>query len=114
MKVGILCAGDDELAPFLSEITEEKVSEKAGLKFYEGKMCGVDVVALFSGVGKVNAAIAHVCYVNAVPFLAVRSITDTAKHSGVEYFEKNCKIASMIARDITAALLEEMKENGES
>ena len=28
------------------------------LKFYEGKIGGVDVVVLFSGVGKVNAAIA--------------------------------------------------------
>ncbi len=50
-KAGILCAGDDEFAPFLSQIDECKVSEKAMLKFYEGKIGGVDVVVLFSGVG---------------------------------------------------------------
>lgn len=37
IKVGTLCAGDDELAPFLLQITECKVSERAMLKFYEGK-----------------------------------------------------------------------------
>ena len=57
-KAGILCAGGDEFTPFLSQIDECKVSEKAMLKFYEGKIGGVDVVVLFSGVGKVNAAIA--------------------------------------------------------
>lgn len=230
-KAGIVCAGDDEFTPFLSQIDECKVSEKAMLKFYEGKIGGVDVVVLFSGVGKVNAAIAaellievygvdavinagcaggmdsrlhifdtvisteiayhdvaediltefhpwmesiyfqadsrllelsreaisklkmkdkvfwgrmvtgeafivdedrqrimdiyapltvdmetaaiaHVCYVNHIPFIAVRCITDTAEHSGVERFEENCQKASGIARDITAALLEEMKGNG--
>lgn len=48
-----------------------------------------------------TAAIAHVCYVNIIPFLAIRCITDTAKHSGVEHFEQNCKRASDIAKDIT-------------
>ncbi len=59
-----------------------------------------------------TAAIAHVCYVNHIPFIAVRCITDTAEHGGVERFEENCQKASGIARDITAALLEEMKGNG--
>lgn len=35
-----------------------KVTEKAMLKFYEGKIHGIEVAALFSGVCKVNAAIA--------------------------------------------------------
>ena len=59
-----------------------------------------------------TAAIAHVCYVNHIPFIAVRFITYTAYHSCVESFEENCQIASGIARDISAALLEEMKGNG--
>ena len=58
MKIGILCAGDDELAPFLPQIKEMKMTEKAMLRFYEGKLGGADVVALYSGVCKVNAAIA--------------------------------------------------------
>ena len=38
MKVGIICAGDREVAPFLPIIDERKETEKAKLKFYEGKI----------------------------------------------------------------------------
>lgn len=58
MKVGIICAGDREVAPFLPIIDECKITEKAMLKFYEGKINCVEVVTLFFGVCKVNAAIA--------------------------------------------------------
>lgn len=229
MKVGIICAGDTELAPFLPIIEDCKTSEKAMLKFYQGKIEGIDIVTLFSGVCKVNAAIAtqilidtyhvdlvinagtaggmdpkldifdtvistevayhdvheeiltefhpwmenvffkadkellklsekavaklntdyrivwgrmvtgeafitdegrdeinkqfapltvdmetgsiaHVCYVNQVPFIAIRSITDTPSHSGSEYFEENCEKASVIAKEITVALLAEIRD----
>lgn len=227
MKIGIICAADEELAPFLSLIKECKIVEKAMLKFYVGKIDGIKVVALFSGVCKVNAAIAsqllidvfgtdiiinsgtaggmdpeldifdtvistevcyhdvapdiltefhpwmksvffkidpkliklsksavgkirlvgkvvwgrmvtgesfitdegrqkicdefvpltvdmetasiaHVCYVNSIPFISIRCITDTVKHSGIDNFEENCAKASMIAKDITTALLTEI------
>lgn len=58
-----------------------------------------------------TASIAHVCYVNKVPFIAIRSITDTATHSGSGYFHQNCPVASAIAKDITLALLNEIKES---
>lgn len=58
MKIGIICAGDEELAPFLPLINECKITEKAMLKFYAGQIDGLEVVALFSGVCKVNAVIA--------------------------------------------------------
>ena len=58
MKIGIICAGDEELAPFLPLISGCKITKKAMLKFYEGQIEGLEVVALFSGVCKVNAAIA--------------------------------------------------------
>lgn len=228
MKVGIICAGDMELAPFLPIIEGCKTSEKAMLKFYEGTIRDIEVVVLFSGVCKVNAAIAaqilidtyhvdsiinagvaggmdskldifdtaisteiayhdvaegiltefhpwmetvyfkadsqllelskkavekmelsckvfwgrmvtgeafitdegrqeineqfspltvdmetasiaHVCYVNKTPFIAIRSVTDNEKHSGGEHFEENCEKASIIAKDITVALLEEIR-----
>ena len=38
MKIGIVCASDDELAPFLTMIDSYKVTEKAMLKFYEGQI----------------------------------------------------------------------------
>ena len=227
MRVGIICAGDEEVAPFLPIIDGCQISEKAMLKFYEGRINGVDIVTLFSGVCKVNAAvatqilidtygvniiinagvaggmdeelnifdsvistevayhdvapdiltefhpwlenvffkadpqllklsrkavesldmegkvywgrmvtgetfiaddgrqtinehfsplsvdmetasIAHVCHVNSIPFISIRSITDTATHSGVGHFEENCPKASNIAKDITVALLAEL------
>ena len=58
MKIGILCAGDEDLAPFLPLISNCKITEKAMLKFHAGQIDSVEVVALFSGVCKVNAAIA--------------------------------------------------------
>lgn len=219
-KIGIICAGDREVKPFLSHKENCIISEKAMLKIYEGTIDGVSVITLFSGVCKVNAAIAtqilidtyhvnaiinsgtaggidskvnvfdtvistqvayhdvsdniltefhpwmpsiyfdadsllldlarksiqhknsvyaiyfgkmvtgekfiednniidyintkyaplsidmetasiaHVCYVNRIPFIAVRTITDTATHSGIDNFEKNCDKASRISKDI--------------
>lgn len=228
MRVGIICAGDREVAPFLPIIDGCQITEKAMLKFHEGQINGIDIVALFSGVCKVNAAvatqilidtygvnviinagtaggmdnkleifdsvistevayhdvapniltefhpwletvyfeadqellnltrqavskidvegnvfwgrmvtgevfvsdegrqrineqfapltvdmetasIAHVCFVNKIPFISIRSVTDTATHSGTGHFEENCKKASTIAKDITVALLAELR-----
>ena len=227
MKVGIVCASDEEFAPFLPIIRNCKVTERAMLKFYEGQIDGIEVVVLFSGVCKVNAAIAsqllidvfgvdiiinsgtaggmnpnleifdtvistevcyhdvapdiltefhpwmksiyfeadrelidlsktavnkirlagkviwgrmvtgesfitdegrqkiydefapltvdmetasiaHVCHVNRIPFISIRCVTDTATHSGIDNFEENCTRASMIAKSITVALLNEI------
>lgn len=55
-----------------------------------------------------TAAIAHVCYVNRIPFLAVRTITDTAEHSGTDEFELNCEKASQISADIVKAILKQL------
>lgn len=227
MRIGILCAGDREVVPFLEVLNEDQKTEKAMLTFHEGTIGGVDVVTLYCGVCKVNAAIAaqilidtfgvdliinagtaggmnpelsildvvistevayhdvaphiltefhpwmenaffkadpallhlarkavekrpltgavrfgrmvtgeafvtdagrdginqqyaplsvdmetasiaHVCYVNQIPFIAIRCITDDAKHSGAEHFEENCARASAIARDVTVSLLSEL------
>ena len=58
-----------------------------------------------------TASIAHVCYVNRIPFLSIRCITDTAEHSGLDNFDENCAKASVIAKDITVALLTEIKNS---
>lgn len=221
--VGILCASDTELAPFLKMMDVCRTTEKAMLHFYEGRLRQIPAVAVYSGVCRVNAAIAaellvevfgvgtvvnagtaggidpearlfdtviaehavyhdvakdvltefqpwmpspdfssggkllsaarryaetaaypilfgtiatgerfvenrdrerirqrfaplavdmetagaaHVCYVNRVPFVAVRSITDTGEDSGTEAFERNCERASEIAAEVTAGLLQ--------
>lgn len=56
-----------------------------------------------------TGSIAHVCYVNHVPFIAIRTITDTPTHSGAENFDVNCERSSEIAKDIVLELLKEMK-----
>ena len=56
--IGILCAGDNELAPFLPHIEDCKTETHALLTFYTGRLEEQPVVLLYSGVCKVNAAIA--------------------------------------------------------
>lgn len=53
-----------------------------------------------------TAAIAHVCYVNKTPFIAVRSISDTEEHSGEDNFAKNCDLAARNSFNIVKLLLE--------
>jgi len=226
MKIGIICAGDRELAPFLPHIQNCKPSNKAMLTFYEGTINGASVVALFCGVCKTNAAIAtqilidsykvealinagtaggmddsldifdtvistevvhhdvhkdiltkfhpwmpsvffkpcdllvelskkvaaqvktkhkyygrmatgeyfitddgrneinsafeplsvdmetasiaHTCYVNEIPFIAIRTLTDTVIHKGAEHFDKNVIAASEISKNIVIELLKEI------
>lgn len=225
-KIGILCAGEEELAPFLELIPFLETREKAMVKFHLGRFCGMELVAAYSGVCKVNAAIAaqvmidtfqvthllnggtagamdeqvklfdtiiseqalyhdvaediltefhpwlkenvfpagkellaaakaysltvpeepirfgkmatgeqfitmekreeinqryaplsvdmetasmaHVCYANRVPFLSVRTITDTPEATGIETFEKNCRAASEISAKILLGILEQL------
>ncbi len=61
-KIGILCASDTELEPFLTHIAFSQVTEKAMLKFYsQGALKNggeISIVAVYSGVCKVNASIA--------------------------------------------------------
>ncbi|MDU7147492.1 MAG: 5'-methylthioadenosine/adenosylhomocysteine nucleosidase [Clostridium sp.] len=224
MKIGIIGPSEDEIVPFLDELSTEKLEEHAMLKFYIGKYENRDIVALYCGVCKVNAAIAaqilidkfqvthiivtgvagaidknlnigdtvistevayhdvaeeilteyhpwmksiyfesdkkllslcrtivnenafsqnilfgkivtgetfidnkgrseiiskfnplcvdmetasiaHVCYVNKIPFISIRSITDTEDERGVEVFEYNCLMAAKKSIDFVKKLL---------
>ena len=202
-KIGILCAGDDELAPFLPLLDRRSVRRQAMLTIHEGWISGVPAAALYSGVCKVNAAIAaqvlidscrveaiinagtaggidpsisifdtvistetayhdvaedilteaaqdsgrpvrfgrmvtgeaflsgpgteavrsafhplcadmesaavaHVCHANGIPFLSIRTITDSADRSAAACFEENCRRASEIAAQVTHALLKRL------
>lgn len=224
MNIGILCAGDDELKPFLPMMEGTETVRKAMLTFHTGKISGQSVTALYSGACKVNAALAaqilidsfrcgavinagtagamddrlrafdtvvsteaayhdvgrdiltefhpwlpsvwfaaskdmlqaskaaaaagervfwgrmvtgeafiddqrrsdvkarfaplsvdmetgaaaHVCYVNRVPFIAVRTITDSAGRGSHADFERNCARASQISADFVRRLLREI------
>lgn len=89
MRVGIICAGE----AFITDERRQKINEQFA-------PLTVDME---------TASIAHVCYVNHIPFIAIRSVTDTETHSGSEHFEENCEKASMIAKEITGALLHELR-----
>ena len=228
MKIGIICAIETELAPFLQKLEEERTAEKASLTYHIGKIGSHDIIAVYCGVGKVNAAIAtqtmidafavetvinsgvaggmdpalkvfdtviateaayhdvaegilteyhprmksiyfasdadlverskklfsgkqtghkicwgrmvtgeafieddgrqeiidrlnplsvdmetgsiaHVCLANDIPFIAIRSISDTADHSGLGSFEQNCARGAVIACDITLELISDLQ-----
>ena len=230
MKIGIICAVENELHPFLEMLTLHKKSKTAMVMFYEGELCGAEVVMAFLGVCKVNAAITtqtminkyqcsavinagtaggmhrdldlldtvvsteavyhdvesgilteyhpwlpspafqadphllqaaknaaketegnghriffgrmvtgeqfieddrrdeinhkfsplsvdmetaamvHVCYVHQIPFLSIRTITDTAEHKGQAEFAKNCEQAAQISADFTSHMLQKLCE----
>ena len=52
-----------------------------------------------------TASVAHVCHVNRVPFLSVRTITDTAEYMGIENFEQNYETASERSVEIVMGIL---------
>lgn len=56
-KIGILCACERELIPYITNLHNVYTTEYAMHTFYSGRIKGVDIVAVFSGCGKINAAI---------------------------------------------------------
>ena len=80
-KIGIICAGDQELDPLLKELEVSGVVEKAMLKFYEGKLCGFELVVLFCGACKVNAAIASQILIDT---FNVKKIINAGTASGMD------------------------------
>ncbi|QVK19386.1 5'-methylthioadenosine/S-adenosylhomocysteine nucleosidase [Mycoplasmatota bacterium] len=54
--IGIIGAMDDEVTILKTKIDNLKESQYHSVKFYEGMICGKEVVLMQSGIGKVNAA----------------------------------------------------------
>ena len=107
MRVGILCAGDREVAPFLPFIQGRKESRKAMLTFVEGQLGGVDVVALYTGVCKVNATIAAQILIDTYGVDAIINAgTAGGMYPGVKLLD--CVIADRAAyHDVAPDLLTE-------
>lgn len=57
MKIGIIGAMAQEVEILLSKMDDPRLTEIAGCKIYEGKINGVNVALLQSGIGKVAAAV---------------------------------------------------------
>lgn len=56
-KIGIIGAMEIEVKMLQEQLTQCSITERAGMFFYEGMLCGVPVVVVKSGAGKVNSAI---------------------------------------------------------
>ena len=107
MKIGILCAGDGETAPFLSLLAEHTVEEKAKLEFYQGKMGNAEVVLVCSGVCKVNAAIAAQILIDRYDCDGVINAgTAGAMDSGLEVFDTVVS-TNAVYHDVEERLLRE-------
>ncbi|MGL5417243.1 MAG: 5'-methylthioadenosine/adenosylhomocysteine nucleosidase [Clostridium sp.] len=57
MVIGIISAMSEELELLLNDMVVEEKTVKANMTFHKGKVWGKDVVAVVSGIGKVNAAV---------------------------------------------------------
>lgn len=58
MLVGVIGAMEEEVVILREKLAELEECQLAGFEFARGKLAGVEVVLLKSGIGKVNAAIA--------------------------------------------------------
>jgi adenosylhomocysteine nucleosidase len=56
-RIGIIGAMEEEVSNLKEEMTDVTTKTKAGMEFFEGKLCGVGAVVVRSGIGKVNAGI---------------------------------------------------------
>ncbi|MGL5085975.1 MAG: 5'-methylthioadenosine/adenosylhomocysteine nucleosidase, partial [Clostridium sp.] len=57
MILGIISAMSEELELLLTDMKLENKITKANMTFHQGKLWGKEVVAVVSGIGKVNAAV---------------------------------------------------------
>ncbi|MBU3851973.1 MAG: 5'-methylthioadenosine/adenosylhomocysteine nucleosidase [Candidatus Paralactobacillus gallistercoris] len=58
MKIGIICAMEEEIRLLVAKMTNKQEKQIAGKPYYTGQLCQHDVVLTESGIGKVQAAIA--------------------------------------------------------
>lgn len=56
-KIGIIGAMEIEVEGLKKEMEVYRTLKKAKMEFFEGRLCGQEVVVVRSGVGKVNAAV---------------------------------------------------------
>ncbi|MBM7613750.1 5'-methylthioadenosine/adenosylhomocysteine nucleosidase [Alkaliphilus hydrothermalis] len=58
MRLGIIGPTEREIMPFINKLDDKQLHSHAMINFYVGNFENIEVVAAFSGVCKVNAAIA--------------------------------------------------------
>lgn len=94
---------DEHKVVFGRMVTGEKFIEEHNREIVNSKFSPLTV-------DMETASVAHVCYVNQVPFIAVRTISDTPDYSGIAVFEENSVRASQISADFVNAMLHIMSK----
>ncbi|WP_040329260.1 5'-methylthioadenosine/adenosylhomocysteine nucleosidase [Clostridium ihumii] len=56
-----------------------------------------------------SASVAHACYVNNIPFVVIRSISDNADEDASNSFKNNVNIAALNSMKITEEIIKELK-----
>lgn len=90
LSFGVIASGD-------IFCTEEKMSKKIATKF--NALC----------VEMESASIAQVCYLNLIPFLIIRSISDIVDNHNVFSYEDNLKNSCQVVAQFMMQLLEKME-----
>lgn len=88
IKLGIVATGD-------IFCTEKYMKEKIRTKF------DADIVDMECG------AIAQVCYLNNIPFIAIRSVSDTPDGENAKTFDENLKLSSSRCAEVFKYFLEQ-------
>lgn len=101
-KIGLIGAMAEEIALIEERLEDAAVTDKAGIRFQEGRFCGKSVVLCRSGVGKVNAAVCTQLLidrfgVDAIIFTGVAGALDPALEIGDIVISDDCQQHDMDA-----------------
>ncbi|MFL0269379.1 5'-methylthioadenosine/S-adenosylhomocysteine nucleosidase [Candidatus Clostridium radicumherbarum] len=55
-----------------------------------------------------SASVAHTCYVNNIPFIVIRSMSDNADERGSETFKSNMEAAALNSIKVTEGLIQKL------
>ncbi len=55
-----------------------------------------------------SASVAHSCYVNKIPFIVIRSMSDNADENGSESFKSNVELAALNSIKVAEGLIRKL------
>jgi adenosylhomocysteine nucleosidase len=113
--------------PFINKISEKKLTEHAAKsllitsKCYTGRIITGEafitnherekLIQQFSPlcVDMESASVAHTCYVNNIPFIVIRSMSDSADENGSEKFKINLERAALNSLTLVEELIKKLR-----
>ena len=58
-----------------------------------------------------SASVAHTCYVNNIPFIIIRSMSDNADENGLETFKENIEMAALNSLKLVEGIIKKLGES---